>query len=158
MSGSGILTAAFRRRIPIGDGLLCALRSLLTITLSGAAVLQIPALGLDRSNGRDRYVSICRGNGKCRLCSSTEGWQSGAVDDPLERSYMRSRLIDIRVQPHFNWRELWKLVRNGLNSCDTFRVSLPSIDEVNGSPRWPLQTPPLMATQTPPGRTVEIVM
>jgi exodeoxyribonuclease VII large subunit len=25
-------------------------------------------------------------------------------------------------------------------------------------PRWPLQTPPLMATQTPPGRTVEIVM
>ena len=26
------------------------------------------------------------------------------------------------------------------------------------APRWPLQTPPLMATQTPPGRTVEIVM
>jgi len=25
-------------------------------------------------------------------------------------------------------------------------------------PRWSLQTPPLMATQTPPGRTVEIVM
>ena len=25
-------------------------------------------------------------------------------------------------------------------------------------PRWPLQTPPLMVTQTPPGRTVEIVM
>ncbi|MDP2826130.1 MAG: retropepsin-like aspartic protease [Sulfuritalea sp.] len=28
----------------------------------------------------------------------------------------------------------------------------------NEAPRWPLQTPPLMATQTPPGRTVEIVM
>jgi len=25
-------------------------------------------------------------------------------------------------------------------------------------PRWPLQIPPLMATQTPPGRTQEIVM
>jgi predicted Fe-Mo cluster-binding NifX family protein len=25
-------------------------------------------------------------------------------------------------------------------------------------PRWPLQNPPLMVTQTPPGRTVEIVM
>jgi len=29
---------------------------------------------------------------------------------------------------------------------------------MNLRPRWPLQTPPLMATQTPPGRTVEIVM
>jgi len=29
---------------------------------------------------------------------------------------------------------------------------------VSFEPRWPLQTPPLMATQTPPGRTVEIVM
>jgi hypothetical protein len=29
---------------------------------------------------------------------------------------------------------------------------------VDWGPRWSLQNPPLMATQTPPGRTVEIVM
>jgi hypothetical protein len=31
-------------------------------------------------------------------------------------------------------------------------------EKISTGPRWPLQTPPLMATQTPPGRTVEIVM
>ncbi|MDP2825599.1 MAG: deoxyhypusine synthase family protein [Sulfuritalea sp.] len=67
--------------------------------------------------------------------------------------YFYDLITDPAIKVHYEGKpeECWLLAAAEMN--------LPLIAGGHAdSPRWPLQTPPLMATQTPPGRTVEIVM